>query len=210
MSFLVNYIIFALSKIVYRLRGHESRQIIYSTAFRDQRDPNLVLEAPECGLSGSALLPIHSCLAKDKTGRLPELHWKAPSDLDVKQYVLICEDIDAPIPFSVVTHGLFFGIPPTTNEALHDDIEEDRNSAGQLTLSGWHFVPNYKGRSYVGAAAPLGHGVHRYTFTIIALDDPLHFEHPEKVTKGQLKKALIGKVSGWGQWVGSFERPWPR
>ncbi|KAL2814378.1 phosphatidylethanolamine-binding protein [Aspergillus cavernicola] len=208
MSFIINYIIFALNRLVYRLRGHDSRQIIHSLAFGDQTEPILVLEAPECGHSGSPLLPSHTCLAEDKVGRLPELRWRAPPDLDVKQYVLLCEDVDAPIPFCVITHGLFFGIPPTTTEALADDIEEDKNSAGRLTLSGWGFVPNFKGTPYFGAAAPLGHGIHRYIYTIIALDEPFHFNQPDKVTRNQIKRALIGKVSGWGQWIGHFERPW--
>ncbi|KAL3433279.1 phosphatidylethanolamine-binding protein [Aspergillus tetrazonus] len=210
MFFLVNLITFALSRILYRIRGHDSRQILKHRAFRHYPEPNIILEAPECGQSGSHLLPNHTCLDDGKVGKMPELRWRPPSHLNVKQYVLVCEDLDAPIPFSIITHGLFFGIPPTTTEAFPDDIEQDRNCAGRLTLAGWGYVPNMRGTPYIGAAAPLGHGVHRYVYTIIALNEPLHFDRPDKVTKRQIKKALVGKVIGWGQWTGHFERPWPR
>ncbi|KAL4920754.1 phosphatidylethanolamine-binding protein [Aspergillus aurantiobrunneus] len=210
MSVIVDWIIFVLSKLLFRIRGHDSRQIINHPAFGDHPEPNIILEAPECGRSGSPLLAIHTSLADCKVGRLPELRWKAPSRLDVKQYVLVCEDLDAPIPFCVVTHGLFFGIPPTASAAFPDDIEQDKNCIGRFTLAGWGFVPNMKGTPYIGAAAPLGHGVHRYIYTIIALKEPLYFDRPDKVTKRQVKKALVGKVVGWGQWIGLFERPWPR
>ncbi|KAL2868052.1 YbhB/YbcL family Raf kinase inhibitor-like protein [Aspergillus lucknowensis] len=210
MSAIINYLIFALSKLLYRIRGHDSRQIINSAAFKEHPEANMILESPECGHSGSPLLPDHTCLAEDKVGKLPELRWQAPLDLDVKQYALICEDLDVPIPFCIITHGLFYGIPPTVRRVFHDDIEQDKNSTGCLTISGWGFVPNIMGKPYIGAAAPLGHGVHRYVYTIIALNEPLHFDRPDKVSKAQIKKALIGKVIGWGQWVGHFERPWPR
>jgi phosphatidylethanolamine-binding protein (PEBP) family uncharacterized protein len=205
-----HWLIFALSRLLYRIRGHDSRQIINHHAFKDQSEPNMILEAPECGHSGSPLLPDHTCLAEGSGGKMPELHWRAPSNLNIKQYVLTCEDVDAPMPFSIITHGLFFGIPPTTTKAYHDDIEQDMNCAGRFTLAGWGFVPTMKGTPYIGAAAPLGHGVHRYIYTIIALDEPLHFDRPDKVTKSQVKRALVGKVLGWGQWTGYFERPWPR
>ncbi|KAL4938121.1 hypothetical protein BDV06DRAFT_201650 [Aspergillus oleicola] len=210
MSFIINWIIYVISKLLYRIRGHDSRQIINHVAFKDHPEPNMILEAPECGRSGSHMLSNHTCLADDKVGKIPELRWRTPAHLDVKQYVLICEDLDAPIPFYIVTHGLFFGIPPTTTEAYPDDIEEDKNCAGHLTLAGWGFVPTMMGSSYIGAAAPLGHGAHRYIYTIIALNEPLYFDRPDKVRKSHVKQAMIGKVIGWGQWTGHFERPWPR
>ncbi len=210
MWIILHWFVFALSRLLYRIRGHDSRQIINHRAFKDQPEPNIILEAPECGQSGSPLLQNHTCLAQGSTGKMPELHWRAPSHLNIKQYVLVCEDVDAPMPFSIVTHGLFFGIPPTATKAFHDDIEQDMNCIGRFTLAGWGFVPTMKGTSYIGAAPPLGHGVHRYIYTIIALDEPLHFDRPDKVTKSQVKKALVGKVLGWGQWTGYFERPWPR
>jgi hypothetical protein len=58
----------------------------------------------------------------------------------------------------------------------------------------WHYVPNLMNESYVGL--PLGHGSHRYVFTVIALDSPLQFEHPEKVTKKDIQNAMIELSDG--------------
>lgn len=66
-----------------------------------------------------------------------------------------------------------------------------------------------RGKPYMGAAAPLGHGPHRYVFTIIALNAPLGFSLPERIWPSEIKHAMVGKVIGWGQWTGIFERPWP-
>ncbi|KAL4806307.1 phosphatidylethanolamine-binding protein [Aspergillus unguis] len=208
--FIINWLIFLLSKLLYSIRGHDSHQIIRHHAFKDHPEPTIALEAPECGPSGSDLLPYHTCLDEEKVGKMPVLRWRPLSYLDVKQYVLVCEALDAPVPFTIVSHGLFFNIPPSTLQAYPDDVVQDKNYTGRLTLAGWGFVPNMLGSSYTGAAAPLGHGTHRYVFTIIALDEPLHFDRPDKVIKSQVKQALVGKILGWGQWTGHFERPWPR
>jgi hypothetical protein len=72
----------------------------------------------------------------------------------------------------------------------------------------WHYIPNLMHESYVGAGSPLGHGSQRYVFTVIALDSPLHFEHPEKATKKDIQKAMIGKLVGWRQGIGVWQRPW--
>ncbi|KKK17692.1 hypothetical protein P175DRAFT_0502128 [Aspergillus ochraceoroseus IBT 24754] len=209
MAIVIHYIAYALGRLLYPIRGHDSRQIINSPAFVDLPEESIILEASECGHSGSSLEPQHTCLAEDGRGRLPELSWKTPSDIEVKEYIVTCEDLDAPIPLYIITHGLFFGIPATVTKIFHDDIEHDKDSAGRRTLSGWGYIPNMLGTPYIGAAAPLGHGAHRYVFTVIALNESLHFDHPERVSKSQIKEAIVGKVTGWGQWIGTFERPWP-
>ncbi|KAE8167979.1 hypothetical protein BDV40DRAFT_311437 [Aspergillus tamarii] len=139
----------------------------------------------------------------------PELHWTPPPKVEVKEYILISEDIDPPIPRFVVMHGLFYAIPPKITRVLPDDTEQDRNTKDHVTRSGWRFVPNLRGNSYIGPAPPLGHGAHRYIFTVVALSESLRFDHSQRVSQKQITKAMVGKVVGWGQWVGYFERPWP-
>ncbi|RJE20604.1 Phosphatidylethanolamine-binding protein [Aspergillus sclerotialis] len=169
----------------------------------------MTLESIECGESGSSLLSHHTCLDEDSEGKFPELRWTAPPTGEVKEYALICEDLDLPIPYLVIHHGFFFNIPPSTTTACHTDIvHQEANVNAHVTNSGWVYIPNLKGTSYIGAAPPLGHGPHRYVFTIIALDSPLNLSSHDKVTKEQMKDAMIGKVMGWGQWTGVFERPW--
>ncbi|KAI9935055.1 hypothetical protein MW887_000676 [Aspergillus wentii] len=212
MAGILAYLQYALGKLFYRVRGHDAKQIIYTDAFKGLTNPNIALEATDCGPSGSVMLNDHTCLAEDGVGRFPDLRWNPPELIDdVKEYVLICEDIDLPIPGLVIHHGLFYGIPPSTTTALHSDIKEQKdNPKSRITESGWKYVPNLTGNAYIGPAPPLGHGSHRYVFTVIALNESLQFDNPDKVTRQKIKAAMVGKVIGWGQWTGSFERPWPK
>lgn len=207
---LMIFLRFLLGRLLYPFRGHDSRQIIYIPAFNEV-PPNMTLEASECGPSGSTMLPHHTCLAEDGIGCFPNLCWTAPEGIQpAKEYVLICEDIDLPIPFFVAHHGLFWAIPSSTTTAAAADVRvKDQDVKSRQTNAGWRFIPNPLGTAYTGPAPPLGHGSHRYVFTIIALNTPLEFEHPEKVTKSEIKRALVGRIVGWAQWTGVFERPWP-
>ncbi|KAJ5592042.1 Phosphatidylethanolamine-binding protein PEBP [Penicillium hispanicum] len=211
MAAVLHYLQFFLGRLFYPFRGHDSRQIIHIPAFNEVPKPNMTLEAVECGPSGSNMLLHHTCLAEDGVGCLPDLRWAPPqSSQQVTEYLLICEDIDLPIPFLVAHHGLFWAIPGSTTTATAADVQvKDASSKSRLTNAGWRFVPNPLGTAYGGPAAPLGHGSHRYVYTIIALDAHLEFDLPEKVTKKDIKRALVGKVIGWAQWTGVFERPWP-
>ncbi|KGO76010.1 Phosphatidylethanolamine-binding protein PEBP [Penicillium italicum] len=207
---ILNYLEFIIGRLLYAIRGHDSAQIIHYPAFKDLPEPNMTLESPEAGPSGSKL-PLHcTCKAVDGKGCLPELLWTAPdSREEVKEYILLCEDLDPPIPFLVFHHGLFWGIPSSTTKAEAANVHPDEHAKiSRLTVAGWRFVPNLLGLPYVGAGAPLGHGKHRYVFTIVALNESLKFKAPEKVTKKDITHAMTGKVIGWAQWTGTFEKPW--
>lgn len=118
MASILHYIQYTLGWLFYPIRGHDSYQIIFTCAFKDLPEPNMTLDAIECGPSGSKMLLHHTCLAGDGTGCIPELQWAPPeTDQSVKEYVLICEDLDVPIPFMVLHHGLFWGIPPSATRA---------------------------------------------------------------------------------------------
>ncbi|OGM47660.1 aconitase [Aspergillus bombycis] len=203
------YLQYFLGRLLYHIRGHDAGQIIRTSAFENLPLSNMQLEATECGPSGSSMLPHHTCLAADNNGSFPELRWTPPPKVEVKEYILISEDIDPPIPRFVVMHGLFYAIPPTITGVLPSDTEQGRNTREHVTRSGWRYVPNLLGSSYIGPAPPLGHGAHRYIFTIVALSQSIWLDHSQRVSQKQITKAMIGKVVGWGQWVGHFERPWP-
>jgi Phospholipid-binding protein len=211
MAVVLHYLQFLLGRTLYPFRGHDSGQIIHTAAFKSIPKPNMTLESPECGPSGSSLLLRHTNLAEDGRGCLPELRWTPPQcDHSVEEYVLICEDIDLPIPFLVVYHGLQWAIPPSTTAVSQADVKpSESDPKSNMTEAGWRYVPNIMGASYIGAGPPLGHGSHRYVFTIIALNERLQFEHPEKASKKDIQNAMVGKIVGWGQWIGTFQRPWP-
>ncbi|KAJ5273701.1 hypothetical protein N7478_008826 [Penicillium angulare] len=210
MASVLDYMVYFLGRLFYPIRGHDSRQFIYCHAFKDLPKPNMTLECEECGPSGSKLLLHHTSLSEDGIGIIPELTWTPPQATEpVKEYVLICEDIDLPIPFLVVHHGLFWGIDAKHTHVSSLQTSVAKNNPGWKTRSAWNYVPNLRGASYIGASPVLGHGTHRYVFTIIALKESLNFAHPEKVTKSDIKKAIAGKIVGWAQWTGEFEKPWP-
>jgi phosphatidylethanolamine-binding protein (PEBP) family uncharacterized protein len=209
---ILHYFEFIVGRLLYACRGHDVHQIIRSPAFKEFPEPNMRLESPECGPSGSKL-PLHcSCLAYDGRGYLPELRWTPPNCREqVQEYVLICEDLDAPIPLLVFHHGLLWAIPASTLSACPEDVKPDEHAKiSRQTTAGWRFVPNMLGTPYAGAGAPLGHGSHRYVFTIVALNASLKFKSPEGTTKNDIKRAMEGKVIGWGQWTGVFAKPWPK
>lgn len=209
MATIFTYLQFGLGRLFYLIRGHDSRQFTNCRAFKYCRAPNMTLESSECGSTGSSMLDYHTFLDEDGVGKFPELRW-APPIGEVKEYVLVCEDLDLPIPCLVIHHGLFFHIPPTTTTACHADVvKQEGNLNAHVTNSGWMYITNLRGSSYIGPAPPLGHGSHRYVFTIVALNKPLDFSSHEKITKDQIKEVMVGKVIGWGQWTGVFQRPWP-
>ncbi|KAJ5125047.1 Phosphatidylethanolamine-binding protein PEBP [Penicillium bovifimosum] len=208
---ILDYLEFIIGRILYPIRGHDSRQVLHCPALKGLPEPNMTLEAPDIGPSGSKLPIYCTCNADDGRGRLPELHWTVPDCHEqVIEYVLLCEDLDPPIPFLVFHHGLIWAIPASITRIQSSDVQPDEHAkSSRLTVSGWRFVPNLLGVPYVGAGAPLGHGKHRYVFTIVALNESLKFTAPEKATKNDIKRAMAGKVVGWGQWTGVFEKPWP-
>ncbi|GKZ28273.1 hypothetical protein AbraIFM66950_000085 [Aspergillus brasiliensis] len=209
-SVILFYLQLWLFRLLYYVRGHDKYLVSKSAAFAHLSEPNMKLEAPECGLPGCSLLDHHTYLDLEKGGRLPELRWSMPRSGEAREFVLICEDPDVPIPTMVFVHGLFFEIPPTCFTAYDEDVEGNPHVTGRLTFAGWRYVPNLLGSSYIGASPPYGHGHHRYIFTIVALSEPLDIAYPDKATVSVIKQAMIGKVMGWGEWVGTFQRELPR
>ena len=97
----------------------------------------------------------------------PPLAWTDPPPA-TQQFVLICDDPDAPTP-EPWAHWTLYNIPadvrslaaglPTTRTLRHPaGAAQGSNSWG----------PKYFG--YCGPAPPHGHGVHHYHFRIFALD----------------------------------------
>merc|ERR1712146_480195 len=82
---------------------------------------------------------------KDET---PALEWSGFPP-ETKSFVVTCYDPDAPI-VSGFWHGAMFHVPASVTS-----LEADAGNAGF--------------RGYLGAAAPPGHGQHRYIFVVTAL-----------------------------------------
>lgn len=60
-----------------------------------------------------------------------------------------------------------------------------------------------------GPKRPLGHGVHRYFYTLVALDEPLDTTKLSPVaTKKEIGEEIKAKMVGWGLWIALYERKW--
>jgi Raf kinase inhibitor-like YbhB/YbcL family protein len=129
----------------------------------------------------------------------PPLTWSgAPPE--TREYALICEDPDAPggEPF---VHWLTYNIGPSTTslpEAIRREprlevplrLDQGRNSFGKI--------------GYAGPMPPVGHGFHRYVFTLYALDKQLRV--PPGASKEVLLDAIRGHVIDSTQFVGRYRR----
>ncbi|KKY27050.1 hypothetical protein UCRPC4_g01275 [Phaeomoniella chlamydospora] len=207
---ITDYIEWALAKALYSSRGHDAGIFTRTPPFKDIPE-NLTITSPDNGPSGSKLKPEFTQVGPD---RFPTLTWIPPSDIQIAEYILICEDVDAPLPQPIV-HGLFWGIPGTVTKVTDEDIQLKNLAEGKQggIKAGWVIGRNRKGTHYFGAKPLLEHGTHRYFFEVVALEDKIERDELEKdleenMTKEELVKRIDGKVVGWGNWVGEFERRW--
>ncbi|TAQ84892.1 hypothetical protein B7494_g6789 [Chlorociboria aeruginascens] len=206
-----DYIEYALGSALHSVKGHDAKLFTRTTpAFSNFPTPTFTLNCPECGPSESSLKEHHTSFLDKKKGeprdQFPELSWTKPSP-DVREYVLVVEDPDIPLPF-VALHGLYYAIPGDKTIFTHADLEVEDAKEKRLK-GGVRLGKNLAGTVYGGARPPFGHGPHRYFFSLIALNDVVDQSKLSKLaTKEELAREMEGKVVGWGLWIGLYERKW--
>ncbi len=109
---------------------------------------------------------------------------------DVKSFVLIVDDPDAPCGDWV--HFIVFNIPSNVHR-----IEEDSVPAGALLG-----MNDAKMLKYHGPAPP--YGVHRYFFKVFALDTMLSLG--EGATKAEVLDAMKGHIIDKAELIGTYGR----
>ncbi len=123
----------------------------------------------------------------------PQLSWQnAPSN--TKSFAIICHDPDAPRPTGWY-HWLVVDIPNNVNS-----IEK----AGKIK-DALETMTDFGTSGYGGACPPVGHGVHRYNFTVYALDvEKINVSQSTKptVVESEVLKHAIAKSTI----TGLFER----
>lgn len=79
-----------------------------------------------------------------------------------------------------------------------------------MTLKGgFKYGKNRRGNIYIPCKPLLGHGAHRYFFTLVALREPIdNTKLSEVATIEEVAKAIEDKIVGWGEWIGVYERKW--
>ncbi|GKT46704.1 UPF0132 membrane protein [Colletotrichum spaethianum] len=206
MAGIVPYIEVTLSWLFKNARGRDDKSFYTLPAFASHAEQTITVTSPDCGASPATLGPeyIH-----EGGGRIPGLSWTAPSDLEpkVKQWLIVVEDPDAPLP-TPICHGIYGGIASETRQVNAQDFEvEDENIS--LLKGGFHWGKGRRDVVYLPPRPLLNHGPHRYFFEVVALSEPLDKQMLEaRATKEQVAEAIVGKVLGWGMWVGSCERRW--
>ena len=144
----------------------------------------------------------------DTGNQFPTISWKpSASETEVKEYMLIVEDPDAPLP-TPIAHGVYYAIPPDTRSVDASSFELVDKKGGNDLKGGFKLGLNRRGTVYGGPRPVLGHGPHRYFYQVIALNEKVDQGGfaAAKPTREELAKAIEGKVVAWGVWIGVFER----
>jgi phosphatidylethanolamine-binding protein (PEBP) family uncharacterized protein len=207
MSLLLKLIEYALGRLLYRRRAYDKLCFFNTPAFSRHPHPDIAITSPDCGDSGAKLSKDYS---KFGAGRIPELSWP-PAAPDVKEYLLLTEDPDAPFGHPNV-HGIYCFIPATTTSFGPRDLKlvrEDPEGEVKVLESGYRVGKNRRNWVYIPPRPVLGHGPHRYFFELVALNQKLDPDKISKIpTKEELAEAVKGKVCGWGIWTATYENVW--
>lgn len=129
--------------------------------------------------------PLYTCDGADMS---PPLAFGAVPN-GAKSLALVMDDPDAPA--GVWVHWVVFNIPPETRV-----IEAGTEPTGRAGKNSW-------GRAGYGGPCPPS-GVHRYVFTLYALDEELAL--PEGGGKKELERAMEGRILAQAALVGLYER----
>jgi len=118
----------------------------------------------------------------------PPLGWSSPPH-GTRGFALIVDDPDAPNgPF---THWLLYDIPGDATELTGEpDGKALRNDFGRA--------------GYGGPCPPVGHGPHRYVFTLYAVDVPVLTLQGR--TRTALERALHAHTLATARLMGHYER----
>lgn len=139
---------------------------------------------------GGSIPKRHTCDGDDSS---PALEWSHEPP-ETQSFALIVDDPDAPA--GTWNHWLLWDIP------AHMHSLPDGFRPGTAGSSG----KNDFGRpGYGGPCPPKGHGVHRYYFTLYAVDRPV-LGLPPGAKRPDLDRALKGRVLAQAQFMGRYER----
>jgi Raf kinase inhibitor-like YbhB/YbcL family protein len=128
---------------------------------------------------------------REGEGISPPLTWSGAPE-GTQEFVLICDDPDAPRPEPWV-HWIVYHIPAESTR-----LTEGGGGTFTEGLNSW------KESGYGGPLPPKGHGPHHYHFKIYALDTDVDIG--PGATKDEVLEAMEGHVVARGELIGIYER----
>ena len=132
----------------------------------------------------------------------PPLSWSRVPE-EAKEFVLICDDPDAPTAEPWV-HWVIYKIP-AGKTGLPEGIGKKRRLTDPPgALQGKNSWPDGQTVGYRGPMPPPGHGRHRYFFKLYALEAKMVVE--PGLSKNALLQEIQGHVLAEGQLMGTYER----
>ena len=137
-------------------------------------------------------------------GLMPTLTWPEANE-NIREYLVVSEDADAPFGGKPNVHGIYSLIPASATSLSPSDLQKVDTAAKDQNLlkSGFRVGKNRRNVVYIPCRPPLGHGPHRYFFELVALSENLDPDALSAVpTKEELAELVKGKVVAWGEWCG--------
>jgi phosphatidylethanolamine-binding protein (PEBP) family uncharacterized protein len=215
---ILRYIEYFLARLLLNSKGKDAKLYTRGRLF-SSIPKNIIITSPTLGSSPARLSIEHSQFG---SSRFPDLSWSIDPNVpgiktsDVKEWFLIVEDPDAPIPI-VPNHGMYYAIPATKVSVGPEDFQLDsakttsQSDAAEAKYlkGGFRLGKNLRGTLYSGPRPPVGHGEHRYFFQVVALKDQLDVKKMKAVaTRDEVLGEMQGKICGWGEWIGVYENKW--
>ncbi len=150
---------------------------------------NASFKLESTAFADGATLPVeYTCSGENVS---PELRWTGVPD-KTQSFVLIMDDPDA--PGATFTHWIVFNIPA--------DVRQLDRATKPIGISGSN---NFGLDAYGGPCPPVGLGVHRYYFTLYALDVAKINVSPAGARQ-EVENAMRGHILAQAQLMGRFGR----
>jgi Raf kinase inhibitor-like YbhB/YbcL family protein len=158
--------------------------------------------AQHIGIESNVFLPSSHMPVRytgDGDNLSPPLQW-TQGPINTKEWILICEDPDAPREEPFI-HWVIYNIPAHIT-SLPEGVPNEKNP--DLGFSPTQGTNSKNTIGYTGPMPPAGHGEHHYHFQIFALDTVLTVG--ENPSKEELIQAMDTHVIGKGEMMAVYQR----
>ncbi|MEQ8968132.1 MAG: YbhB/YbcL family Raf kinase inhibitor-like protein [Azospirillaceae bacterium] len=134
----------------------------------------------------------HTCDGRDVS---PSMAWSGVPK-NAKSLVLICDDPDA--PRNTFAHWAVFDMPPD-KAGLEEGYGNGKPSDARQALN------DFGNEGWGGPCPPVDHGVHHYSFRLLALGTP-NLDLPADADCRQVEEAAMPHVLAEAELTGLYER----